>query len=158
MWRDLVAVRTANRSQRRVRRVSSGSKASSSSWLVWLGCHRPVIAAMATLCALAKSLVCAIVMLECHRGAWCSRCTRPSVRQNCVSLAVSTPRDYILLRVHTDLDALLIICLIWESQRRFDCNITPRTVASCFSLRKREFPMENSGGKPYFLDWENIMV
>ena len=99
VWRDLVAVRAPNRWQRRVRRVSSGSRDSFSSWLVWLGCHRPVMAAMTTCSALAKALDCATVILECQKGAWYSRCTLPSVCQNCVSVAVSTPKAFIRLSV-----------------------------------------------------------
>ena len=64
--------------------MSSGSKASSASCSEWLGCHRPVIAAMATLWALARAPDWATVRLECQRGAWDSRWTLPSVLQNWV--------------------------------------------------------------------------
>ena len=48
----------------------------------WLGCHLPVMAAIVTLWALARSLDWARVRLECKRGAWDSRWTLPSVLQN----------------------------------------------------------------------------
>ena len=67
------------------------------------------MAAMATLWALPSDLDCATVRLECLRGAWYPRWTLPSVRQNWVNVAVSTPRFFILLSVQTSLEALELL-------------------------------------------------
>jgi hypothetical protein len=71
---------------------------------------------------------------------------------------MSTPRDFILLIVHTVFVAFVTILWTWDSQLRLELIFTPRMVASCFSSRNSFPPSVNSGGNPYFLDLVNTMV
>ena len=78
LWREFVAVATANLAQRESRLALSRYRPSSASWSVREEAQYPTMAAMATLWLLFRLLDWATVRLECHTGQAISRWTRPS--------------------------------------------------------------------------------
>ena len=94
---ESVAVRRAKRLQSFVRRRASRWSPNCSSCLVCDGSQCPVIAAIATLCALSSEWDWATMRPECHTVQPYSSITRPSLFQYSTSECCGTPMALILL-------------------------------------------------------------